>query len=351
MSLILEALEKKADTGIDDNQPESLANKVIANSSEPRATAKQVNRHSAIQHAPQAAMNAPQVSIGWGILLTIAILSALLLGFWLGKGGQFNQPMSPKETSAVTQRIDKNVQHIAIPQKNTVTSAVNSDKQQAFSAMFENPVNNANAVNANSVKSVSNQVPSNPIGNDISQGKLLTGKSEHIDLSGVSKDLLAKFNEAVIDTNTDDNFIEPIDVNSPKEQNNSSQRLQQAQQNAQEPEINEDLLARAIANADLDEFSKRKLQALENAVESSDAPNSYKALSQMPVSFQQALPKLQFDMHIYASDGAGWVKVNGRDRYEQDTIASGVTLEEITPQEVILRFRGQRFSMPALSSW
>ena len=351
MSLILEALEKKADNGIDDNQPESLANKVIANSSGPRATANQVNRHSAIHHAPQAAMNAPQVSIGWGILLTIAILSALLLGFWLGKGGQFNQPISPDKTSAVTQLIDKYAQHVAAPQKHTVISTAINDKQQAFSAMFENPVNNSDVGSANSVKKVSNQMPSTAIENEVPQGKLLTGKSEEIDLSGVSKDLLAKFNEAVIDTNTDDNFIEPIDVNSPKKQNTRTQQIQQTQQNAQEPEINEELLARAIANADLDEFSKRKLQALENAVESTDEPNSYKALSQMPVNFQQALPKWQFDMHIYASDGAGWVKVNGKERYEQDTIASGVTLEEITPQEVILRFRGQRFSMPALSSW
>ncbi len=74
-------------------------------------------------------------------------------------------------------------------------------------------------------------------------------------------------------------------------------------------------------------------------------------LSEMSVSYQDSLPSLQFDMHIYASDGEGFVKVNGRDRYEGDVIAAGVTLEKILPQKVILEYQGKRFSLPALSNW
>lgn len=74
-------------------------------------------------------------------------------------------------------------------------------------------------------------------------------------------------------------------------------------------------------------------------------------LTDMPLSVQNAIPALQFEMHIYASDGNGWVKVNGRDRYEGDVIATDVFLDKILPQQVILSYRGEQFSLPALSSW
>ncbi len=74
-------------------------------------------------------------------------------------------------------------------------------------------------------------------------------------------------------------------------------------------------------------------------------------LSQMPTWVQNGVPSLAFEMHIYASDGQGWVRVNGRDRYEGDYIARELLLNEIRPQQVILSFRGEKFTMAALSSW
>jgi type II secretory pathway predicted ATPase ExeA len=74
-------------------------------------------------------------------------------------------------------------------------------------------------------------------------------------------------------------------------------------------------------------------------------------LADKPAWLQKAMPNLEFTMHIYASDGAGWVTVNGRDRYEGDYIDRELLLSEILPQKVILNFRGEKFSMPALSSW
>ncbi len=71
----------------------------------------------------------------------------------------------------------------------------------------------------------------------------------------------------------------------------------------------------------------------------------------MPTSLQNALPSLQFQMHIFASDGQGWVRVNGKDIHEGEKIAEHLYLDKILPQQVILRFRGERFAMPALSSW
>jgi len=71
----------------------------------------------------------------------------------------------------------------------------------------------------------------------------------------------------------------------------------------------------------------------------------------MPNWVQQGVPPLAFEQHIYATDGAGWVKINGRDRYEGDSIADGVILNEILPQKVILTYQGEKFSLPALRNW
>ena len=74
-------------------------------------------------------------------------------------------------------------------------------------------------------------------------------------------------------------------------------------------------------------------------------------IENMPAWVQNGIPTLQFDQHIYASDGEGWVRVNGRDRYEGDNIGRELVLVRILPQKVILNFRGEKFTMSALSSW
>ncbi|SET87472.1 AAA family ATPase [Thalassotalea agarivorans] len=74
-------------------------------------------------------------------------------------------------------------------------------------------------------------------------------------------------------------------------------------------------------------------------------------LSQMPTHVQEAVPSLAFEMHMYATQGEGWVRVNGRDKYEGSLIAPNVVLEEIHPQHVVLSMDGYVFSLPALTSW
>ncbi|SEK69039.1 Type II secretory pathway, component ExeA (predicted ATPase) [Colwellia chukchiensis] len=92
--------------------------------------------------------------------------------------------------------------------------------------------------------------------------------------------------------------------------------------------------------------------AIENSPTTTATPPSDLApLSQMPTWIQDSVPALAFEMHIYASDGQGWVRVNGRDRYEGDYIARELLLHEIQPQQVVLSFRGEKFTMAALSSW
>ena len=92
--------------------------------------------------------------------------------------------------------------------------------------------------------------------------------------------------------------------------------------------------------------------ANQEASELSQAVDSeIKSITQMPAWVQEGVPSLRFEQHIYASDGEGWVNVNGRDRYEGDNIANGVVLDKILPQQVILTYRGEKFSLPALTNW
>lgn len=112
--------------------------------------------------------------------------------------------------------------------------------------------------------------------------------------------------------------------------------------------VSDDLLARFKAAIDDTEGSINN----STAAEFSESVNSeIMPLTKMPTWVQKGLPNLRFEQHIYASDGEGWVKVNGRDRYEGDSIADGVILDKILPQQVILTYRGEKFSLPALTSW
>jgi general secretion pathway protein A len=76
-----------------------------------------------------------------------------------------------------------------------------------------------------------------------------------------------------------------------------------------------------------------------------------KPLHQMPSWVQQGVGRLQFDMHIYATDNEGWVRVNGRDTYQGENINKDLIIKEILPQKMILTYLGEDFSLPALSSW
>jgi len=130
------------------------------------------------------------------------------------------------------------------------------------------------------------------------------------DVDGVSSDLLALFQAAVNETNVE---------NQPSSQSVEN-RLEDSS-TAYESSLNS-----------IDEVTIRPL-------------------TQMPQQLQNDLPSLQFEQHIYASDGQGWVNVNGRDRYEGDYISEGLIVEKILPQHVILSFQGEKFTLPALANW
>ncbi|MEY8199143.1 MAG: general secretion pathway protein GspB, partial [Colwellia sp.] len=125
--------------------------------------------------------------------------------------------------------------------------------------------------------------------------------------------------------------------------------------------VSSDLLARF--QAAIDETSVEKSPSSQSNYHLEGSGNTYdsllsannetaiRPLTQMSQQLQNALPSLQFEQHIYASDGQGWVNVNGRDRYEGDYIGDNLIVEKILPQQVILSFQGEKFSLPALTNW
>ncbi len=116
--------------------------------------------------------------------------------------------------------------------------------------------------------------------------------------------------------------------------------------------VSDDLLARF--QAAIDETKEQQFlpeQAEVRLGSSNNADGEIKSITQMPTWVQEGVPNLRFEQHIYASDGEGWVKVNGRERYEGDSVADGLIIDKILPQQVILTYRGETFSLPALTNW
>jgi len=112
--------------------------------------------------------------------------------------------------------------------------------------------------------------------------------------------------------------------------------------------VSEDLLA--LFQAAIDDTKNTDTSQAE-IEKTQTVASDIKPLTQMPAWVQKGIPSLKFEQHIYASDGQGWVNVNGRDRYEGDIVADGLSLDKILPQQVILTYRGEKFSLPALTSW
>lgn len=75
-------------------------------------------------------------------------------------------------------------------------------------------------------------------------------------------------------------------------------------------------------------------------------------VDQLPARTLTLLPSLEFSAHMYASLRSNrWVRVNGMQVYEGEWITDDVQLVNIEPQRVVLSFRGDLFTMAALTDW
>ncbi|UUO22758.1 DUF2075 domain-containing protein [Colwellia sp. M166] len=181
--------------------------------------------------------------------------------------------------------------------------------------------------------------------------KLVAKVKDSVEPSTDNANIIEKNTSTAADNNDDSQFV--VNERQLAEQQTTKQTHQQRPQKSvatnfiveAEDGVSEELLASFQSAIEETKQSDNPLEQVK--VDNSDVL----PLTQMPTWVQDGVPSLEFEMHIYASDGQGWVRVNGRDRYEGDYIARELLLNEILPQKVVLSFRGEKFTMDALSSW
>jgi len=67
-------------------------------------------------------------------------------------------------------------------------------------------------------------------------------------------------------------------------------------------------------------------------------------IAELPVSIQQAIPKLSILFHLYSGNPRDrLVGINDRMLHEGDSVEPGLVLEQITPDGMILNYKGYRF--------
>jgi len=240
--------------------------------------------------------------ISWGVLLTLAIFAALAVGFWLGQQSQYQvieqrlitehkQDKQTQEITPVKADPDFGVANKVIKESETQAQRTRIDAEN----YFENPpVKNIN----NDSNTTENKATEHVITTKTAEEKLSDVQFNLKAEAGISSDLLSRFQSAIEET-----------------QQQTSTKANADKVANEEPEV------------------------------------AIRSLSDMPKWVQDAIPELNFSMHIYASNGEGWIRVNGDDKVESDFIATDLKLTEILPQRVVLSYQGEIFTLPALSSW
>lgn len=270
---------------------------------------------------PVTASNQNPSFIAWGILLTLAIFAALLAGFYLGqsKNPQALTPpvmaVSHLETTASNQ-VSNHQQAKATPVKNaSVKVTTNTQLASKAEAMFDGA--SASTSNQNSALPTADKAEHNGDAQS-QQPKILGYQPEQAQfddfsvdkskLAGVSDELIAKFEQAIKATS-----------NTAEVTKTKAQLAQPSQPNIEDHQP-----------IDI---------------------NSVQPLTELSPSFQQRVPKLIFSQHVYASNGKGLVQVNGEQAQQGSVLANGVKIVKIEPQQVILSYQQQLFSLSALAEW
>jgi type II secretory pathway predicted ATPase ExeA len=246
------------------------------------------------------------------ILLSLVMIT----GVWWGttqtlKTSVFSDDLAHKEQAVDTTSKIEMLQAQLDAQQALLNHAVDYPDQTTVNSDDETPL----VINQKSTATVENSARSQSE-NELKAGSRTTANS----VSNAPE--MATIKELAEQTKTEDFVVEAIDG------------------------VSDELLASFQSAIEETKQADELLEPIEDTSDTSLTP-----LTQMPIWVQDGMPSVLFEMHIYASDGQGFVRVNGRDRYEGDYISRELLLNEIRPQKVVLSFRGEKFTMAALSSW
>lgn len=76
------------------------------------------------------------------------------------------------------------------------------------------------------------------------------------------------------------------------------------------------------------------------------------SIYELDAYFRKDIPSVNYGAHIYATDNnSGFVILDGARRRVGDQLDSGLFIEKIEEESVVLSFNGTLFSLPAMKSW
>ncbi|OKY25049.1 AAA family ATPase [Thalassotalea sp. PP2-459] len=283
-----------------------------------------VNKKIVIEAAHEALGEAVKPSLWQSLSVKAAIMSvtmilSLLIGVWLANNGKFfnDEKQVSSNSTLGNQEPDEQLIPSAPTQKNTTDNLA-----------LQNDTNLETNLPAQKAKHA-NQT-------EISQAIEILAKKTSVDEKSTEPSQTEEKTSAPL--------VLGYNAKAYQEQQKKSAITLKAEEGVSEEIL--ELFKEAVKETEDEPINKNENQSIENVDYS-----SITALHQMPATFQDALPPLSFEMHMFETEGNGWVRVNGRDFKEGEHIANDVLLEAILPQKVILNFRGEQFSMPALSNW
>lgn len=127
--------------------------------------------------------------------------------------------------------------------------------------------------------------------------------------------------------------------------------------------LNQNVPAQPELNDELDTVPDTLKNAFAQAVNSTESTADYEVtqgsrlssrvqpVELLPDGLQSMLPSIKYQAHIYSSAAdKRWIKLNGRELYEGESIGALKVLE-IAPDQSVLDFDGYEFSLKALQDW
>ncbi|ALQ54118.1 General secretion pathway protein GspB [Pseudoalteromonas issachenkonii] len=127
--------------------------------------------------------------------------------------------------------------------------------------------------------------------------------------------------------------------------------------------LNQNVPAQPESTAELDTVPDTLKNAFAQAVNDTETTADYEVtqgsrhssrvqpVELLPDGLQSMLPSIKYQAHIYSSTAdKRWIKLNGRELYEGESIGA-LRVLEIAPDQSVLDFDGYEFSLKALQDW
>ncbi|MBO9489357.1 general secretion pathway protein GspB [Endozoicomonas sp. G2_1] len=275
-----------------------------------------VDEQASIVQPTIAIQSSSNYTLLWGLLLTAAIFLALVAGYWVGT----KQSVGRDTSMSVAEQASSTTTKLA---NQPDSSPVNGQSQNQTSVQ-QSYVANSDAINNSKVKLAAEDYFERPPRKVVSSEQTKSAEAPAVKEQA------------------------PLILGDPRP-------YQQAQAN----KVNDEFKVKAEEGVSADLLARFQSAIDETAVVSSEPESDQTQepkvvttkIHDLPVVTQNALPSMDFEMHIFSSEGSSWVKLNGKELNAGEWYNNDLQLVDILPQTVVMSYQGQHFSMPALSSW